>query len=451
MKLISSAEVGRIRAKHTELEVKVAKSIEECIDRYCGVPLRQAIQQLLVEICDIPKEVEVPSGENLKDPLMEYLGHEHKNFAMFVRSENPVQPNRGGLEKLRDGKILLDLSTCSDVIRLFGELCEQKDCWKLTGSKWRQNFKWKEDLKPRPTFLKPEEETDWRPDYASDARRLGLGTEALAKYNKELKGKFKDPKAGQQLLRDRQELGFGHRARIDLPRDKVKVSGMPYVQIPSQISRGVDKFQLGEKSVIGVLDKTFGLEIKGADVSGTTTDSIFALKYALEKPSVFDIGLAMLLPVATMVQAGHHALLECAYPLSRWGYIDYKIGYYNSLVPLPEKCSKESLAALQSALGKFKNDADQLHVLVYRSGDQESGLLMEGKEIELFEPVAKLLNAYGWCVTGPVDPKMVIRVFQSFSKKLLDTLPTGWDSSVVESIFAKRYAQERGLSLPSDD
>jgi hypothetical protein len=442
VKLIGATEINEIRKKHTDLEIKVAKAIEECINTSCEHPMHQAIQQLLEEICNIPEPPAVKT-----DPLMAYLTAQSKNFAMFV--SQAVQPTRADLNNLRQSPGRLTPAMCSDIIRLFGELAEQKDC-QLPGSKWKQHEDLKEKLKPKPTFLKPEDVSDWRPDYNAEARRVGPQQlrKDVKQHIDDLK-KDKDTSKLPEFIHARQDSGAGHRVREDIQKGKQKRSESPYVTIPPQIARGVDRFQLAEKSVVGILDKTFGLEVKGADVSGTTTDSIYALKYALQAPVCYeDLGLLMLLPIATMVQAGHHALLECAYPLSRWGYIQYQVGYYESLVPIKGKCGDNARGKVRTALSKLKDEADKLHVLVYRSGDQESGLLMEGQEeVSEFAPIATLLNAYGWCVTGPIDRKMVTNVLDRYSKKLLAKLPKGWDANVVESIFARRYAQERGLAL----
>jgi len=382
MKFLEEETIQGIRQTRADLEIRVAKKIGECIEQCCNGALHTAIQKLLEEICLIDSSRE--------DPLKHYLDEKSRSFAMFLRQERPAPPTREGMEILKRNPYSLNLADCSDIIRLFGELAEDRKCQGLTGSKWSMHNKGKEKLKPFPTYLKPE---DIMP----------------------AEGEKRDPT--KKYKADWKDRNIGHRARIDLEKKKLPInrSEGPYVQIPQQINRGVDKFNFAEQSVMGALDRTFGLAIKGADVSGTTTDSMYALKYACEACSESQhYNLLMLLPIATMVPAGHHSLIECAYPLSRWNHIDYHVGYYDTLVPT--KCAGGDKSVLASALSAFNAEADKIHVLVYRDAfGQQKGLQMEGKEeIDEFKRLAKVLSAYGWCLSSGLNEQLVANVMQSF-------------------------------------
>jgi len=99
------------------------------------------------------------------------------------------------------------------------------------------------------------------------------------------------------------------------------------------------------------IDTLFGLG-QGADISGTTADSIFFIEHvnrfiaeavahgggpddlAEAQAALYYLGdLLMLLPMATMVCQGHHAVLEIALTLTLNNYTDYAIGQYTSLIP----------------------------------------------------------------------------------------------------------------------
>lgn len=160
---------------------------------------------------------------------------------------------------------------------------------------------------------------------------------------------------------------------------------------------GVAFWKLMPQSSILQLDRMFGLTEIGADISGTTADTVGVMEvlyHAMlelgdrqEEDEIYDHDLGRwqprsdynrqdtrdgktiytrkrgveptmpekpdegehthedieiylhmrpiiaLLPLATMVSLGHHTSLECAYVLSRNDYIDYSVGFYTSLFP----------------------------------------------------------------------------------------------------------------------
>jgi hypothetical protein len=136
------------------------------------------------------------------------------------------------------------------------------------------------------------------------------------------------------------------------------------ITIPKkEISPGMMFWKLLDESSLMQIDRMFGLKELGADISGTTADTVGALealytdllpvdrngnitpiiaqKHQGKKLSDAQVTenllllrpLISLLPLATMVSLGHHTTLECAYVLSRNEYINYSIGYYTSLFP----------------------------------------------------------------------------------------------------------------------
>jgi len=94
------------------------------------------------------------------------------------------------------------------------------------------------------------------------------------------------------------------------------------------------------KSTVGRMERLFGLldldeRSEGADISGTTADQIFFLRYWSGKLARSLDPLLYLLPVATLVSPYHHSLLEVALTLSyneNITGVSYVVGEYETLV-----------------------------------------------------------------------------------------------------------------------
>ncbi|MCI5209858.1 MAG: hypothetical protein D3910_13935 [Candidatus Electrothrix sp. ATG2] len=94
----------------------------------------------------------------------------------------------------------------------------------------------------------------------------------------------------------------------------------------------INKLQTG--SVVRGIDMLFGLP-EGADISGTTADSIWAIETLMnmikrKKLAEVDPNI-LLLPVAAIVSGYHHTILECGLSLAINGYNTYAPGFYTSL------------------------------------------------------------------------------------------------------------------------
>ena len=162
-----------------------------------------------------------------------------------------------------------------------------------------------------------------------------------------------------------------YRSKSPRARDFVKTPNLPETIKPLIIDKygggqGITLFTLQQWSTIKKIDALFGLP-EGADISGTTCDHIWGIYYCIHlmeqkgarhKPtSVFSKGespasldyiharkpLIILLPLAQMVPQYHHALLETAAALSLNDFIDYKIGFYSSLIALNYRTKLDKL------------------------------------------------------------------------------------------------------------
>lgn len=390
---LSHKQIEDIRDEKQRFEVDVAKALYELFD---GKEYKYLIQELVRRL--VEHILECP-GEKLNP----WLVGQAKTLAIFkkgiVRSASATGLRRS-LFEMSSWK----LESCSDFIRLFGEFNEASKKWGEKDPRFSDyHFERQNKFRPGTAFLKKK-----------DAKSIDDGGYGLDYYHR-------------------------HRDEID-KADRVR-RGAPYLDIPGGITRGVERYTLGDHSVIGAIDRTFGLKPEGGDISGTTTDSIYAMDWAASvvgRVSEEVLQAIQLLPLATMVYQGHHAILECAYPLSRWHYMDYHIGYYTTLTPIAPKNKgqatvrsfKAAQERVKAALAPFDafvlNDRvkkawegrnrpnpvwghrDRIrkvwrgneHVLVWGRGDREAGALMEDQdEIKEFEKMAKVLNAYGFCLS----------------------------------------------------
>ena len=89
-----------------------------------------------------------------------------------------------------------------------------------------------------------------------------------------------------------------------------------------------------------------------------------------------------MLPLATIVYNAHHTMLEVALPLTLNGVIDYRVGFYTSLLPK----TTASLATTKEILGlltKGENDSrNRLFLQWYKGGRVDGGVLFSRFEAQ---------------------------------------------------------------------
>jgi hypothetical protein len=336
------------------LEVEVARAMRNHFQRYYAYTIRKLVQELVWQMLSVREET---LNSALTKPGC-------TNLRLWTTRGVPA--TYAGVRRLIDAQHQWSLDECSDIIRLFGELAEHLPAWTA-------HNRGKSKMRPWPTFEQPQ--------------------------------KAKDK--------------FGHRHRDELPENQRARRGSPYINIGA-LWRGVERYVFLPHSVISAIDKTFGLKPEGGDVSGTTTDSIYAMRWAGAVAGVSSgtMSALQLLPMVTMVPQGHHTLLECAYPLSRFGYIDYHIGYYRSLVPMDTSDTIRS--DLGRTLGPYEDDVRNKRILVWGRGAQKRGVWMETKaEIDAFRKMTRVLSAYGWCSTGGLtNSKNALNVITIYAPSL---------------------------------
>ncbi len=359
MQVVTLPELERLRADRRSLEVDVATAIANyLLDNEGALRIGRMIGSMVDQVLQLGAHA--PPGCDVDGSLI----CKQTSFAMW--SICGQQPGLQGVQAV--GRYVAAgpggrtewLTVCSDVIRLFGELSESALAQSIWGAALGKMLD-KAQLRPEPVYGKP-------------------------KVN---------------------DQGWGHRDRND--KENPAVMQQPFVDIPRQAVpwRGVEKFSFGDRSVIQTIDWTFGLHIEGGDISGTTSDSIAALRWAGQDRNN---ALSQLIAIATMVPQGHHALVECAWPLTRHGYMDYAIGFYGTLV-LPGMGHD----ALRATLERFDADPRNLHLLVCAGTglSQMNFLFDKPDEIKAYRQVAGIRRAYGFCVGGRTDVKGLQNMLQA--------------------------------------
>lgn len=352
MQNLSDQELLKVRLARRALEVDVAKSV----GKYLLETQKGYIKRLTLAIID--KIIALQDVFNVDVFLIS-----QPSFAMWKQCH--TVPNLHGLRRVREhvNNYLPPgydwLNVCSDVIRLFGEIAEQNAVKAMEDTNWHIMAE-KKALRPEPVFAKPEHSAE----------------------------------------------GWGHRHRKDRSADELSRVGAPFIPITRERVewRGVEKFKFRVDSVIETIDWTFGLQMEGGDVSGTTADSIAALRWASRSTGLVN-PVAQLIAIATMIPQGHHTIVEAAWPLTRHGYMNYKIGFYETLVS-----TGQDYDDLRGLLTKWDRDVRNRHMLVCWDVSRRLQLNFwfdKPDEITEYKKIAGVREAYSFCVGVPPNIKSV--------------------------------------------
>jgi hypothetical protein len=353
MQTIGADQLAQLRRARRGLEVDVAKRIGRHLLATRSEYIRTLILAMLDKILDL-----LQPGRSAQFGFPGGWAHDillrQSKFGMWsiVRGGGPTEYGlRHVYDYVASWSTYEWLFVCSDVIRLFGEISEDARVKTLPLSVW-QTMAHKGHLRRGVVYDQPK-----KPKLAQD------------------KGK-----------------GYGHRDRDDREAGSIVRIDSPFMPLMRDRVewRGAEKFKFGDLSVINIIDYTYGLQIEGGDVSGTTTDSIAALRWAgggVEDP------LTQLIAIATMVPQGHHTIVECAWPLTREGYMDYCIGFYETLVPGPGL-----YGSLRSSLEALHDDARNRHLFV--TADGVCFHFDRPDEIKEYRKIAGIRRAYSMCMGG---------------------------------------------------
>jgi len=276
--------------------------------------------------------------------LVADLGGAHRNFAqrnifevavkksaknLAVFTDRGMSSNVTNLRQLLGQKNTWSAADCSDLIRFFGELVENK--------MMKGNYGY-EGISPNLHTQK----NNWRPPLHFDKD-----------HRARIRGQAYEPaQSGPHVA--------GARAvMLALRRDEAGFSGINI----TLLNRG--------KSTVSKIDYVYGLA-EGCDISGTTTDSLFFHTYLEPFCATADCPpwlfmILHLLPIATMVYQTHHTILECALAIScnqRTG-TEYSIGKYHTLLPRFLRGQGFGLGELEGILRSYDHDYRNHRMLCY--------------------------------------------------------------------------------------
>jgi hypothetical protein len=164
---------------------------------------------------------------------------------------------------------------------------------------------------------------------------------------------------------------------------------------------GIGPFRLLPQSTLRKIDIAFGLP-EGADISGTTADSIFgigrAVTFANSAQMVLGgnvpVALLKLLPLVSMIAQGHHTIVESAAVLSLNKLITYNIGFYSSLLPSSDKVgTNDQLGELRKLTAAAEANSFNVPLVAFYDEDKKvyAGVLFnrnDRAEMKKFREIA---------------------------------------------------------------
>jgi hypothetical protein len=258
----------------------------------------------------------------------------------------------GSLKSIQNSVPTLKAAECSDIIRLYGEVVEG-------GAKF----------KPKQQGFVP----------AADPLKA-----------------FK----GLDIQKGRMRRGGAPVWKQGRQRDRTASPPPPHIaphmhEFVQSLKGGIASATLKDSSTVLKIDHVFGLS-EAADISGTTTDSIFFIRryarlFKQDFPvlaGIIEDPLYHLLALATLVAGGHHSLLESALSLTLNRHITsvtYRIGLYTSL--LPANTQHPARGAILRVLQAAEQDPRNRLMLVYydRPGSVGGAYLFRKDGLERIE------------------------------------------------------------------
>jgi len=321
--------------------------------------------------------------------LFDYAAEEEGGLEVWTKINGKTWQAADAFYK-RNGESTLNASEVSDLIRLFGAWVE----WDnnpakvkgrleapnvglarpgLTGnmtSAWGQNLTNSAGTKEAYRTGVPGNKGPWSP-------------QEVESVWSDKKDRFKDVPGAR---RDRGD-GWAIEEYIrEYMRNPTGFSGMAGVAANQKGSKRAK----GDSNVLKI-DRLFGL-IVGCDISGTTTDTAFALE--TQGGDIKGLTAAYyMLPLATIVYQNHHSLIEVALALSLNGILDYHVGWYTTLKPTSIKSTIAALskefAGVDSLLDAAERDPRNDFFMCFYS---RSGAL-QGAYVFTLEEARKLKAA----------------------------------------------------------
>jgi hypothetical protein len=329
---LTKAEAEPLKEQRAKLDITVAQQLWDLFEKEQRVGMMQCIRTLVGVGLDQLNDWLRDGTAQFGDKNMEaFLKKECKGLDLWEKKGQQV-PTLDMFQKL-SGRTAdwWDLGKCGGFFRMYGTFFEYfgKD-----NPQWAQHLLFKEGQ----DSWKQHTATGARPGlpfgkYSPDLKRIGKAETTVRESHPRARELLKDPTKIPKVID-----GLVHRPYGD-------ESG----------SAGITLFKLLQWSTIKKIDTLYGLP-EGADISGTTCDHLFGIYHTIylmetgrstPKSIKFTAGssadldyindrkpLIILLPLIQMIREYHHSLLESAAALSLNDMIDYKIGFYSSLLAL---------------------------------------------------------------------------------------------------------------------
>lgn len=279
----------------------------------------------------------------------------------------------------------LDAQDCSDLIRLYGEFVEKAGRLGAHGAAGPQG------------------------DYALQDAIKGSYRAGGDRWATEKAPALADVRQGYGRLRS--PVAPGVQTTSDVHGALIAMGG------------GAARFALRDMSTVNRIDQVFGL-VPLADISGTTTDSLYFME-RFSGPTAGD-PVFYLLPLGTIVALGHHSLLEVALSLAINRIVDYRIGFYSTLLP---DGATRGAAAIGGALANAEWNPRNRRMLVYFGAGDGPSVPGVPRGCFLYEPVD-------------------YPAFRAFARgvTVLDTFP--WVPAWPNEAQLRDYCRARGLATP---
>lgn len=272
-------------------------------------PIRSVVSLAIEQILGM-MQFKSLSGTNWDSAIKKAGG----NLAVWRLSGGAPKETAAGLMNVWEASSQWTADDCGDLIRLFGGLIEDKS---LHGGAVGADVDATRNSK----------------------RRAGFGS---------TRARFTDGFSVTDA-----HIGAAHLAVLDAKRVQGGFSG-------------IQKVRLKDESTVKKIDCAYGLA-EGCDISGTTADSIFFFDYVNsfiagipEMISPDDLPIIQLFPMATMGSQGHHTVMECALTLTQNGIIDYRVGFYSTLMPPGAQHQ-----TLKNLFSKYESDPRNVHMLCW--------------------------------------------------------------------------------------
>ncbi len=389
-----------------DLEVRLSHEVYELFNSYPYINWLRATAKAALE-------------SMLQSPYQAALMHaiQDESFLQIWQRRSAAH-TRLGIKTLRYSADFFDVADCADVIRLTGAWVEHG------GAAYDASYAGHMEpgvAGPRQRTLADKIKSEERGGVTAAGAASGAQADvehlwdAQHRQRESLVGGGAVAGAGDDYLKNYYAAG------IDKHAHQEGSAGREVKRIPRTARRG----RMETTDNILNMDYLFGLR-DVCSISGTTADTAFVLN---QWGHQFTNGVHTLsedfyiLPVGSIAAFHHHSILEVALALAAREYIDYKIGFYQTLLPRVTGHSDEKIRGqLMTILNKYDSEMRQydLHFLVYYANLVPEGGIVFATPYEIMQfeksaiaDVRKLAAAMAYGGRGHLNYAELIRFLRT--------------------------------------